>query len=65
MKRLWALPCPLDLSAHIVSHTVVVVASSQAVIEEEGLKLPAAVDGEARNWDQPLITAEPDIQVRE
>eukprot|EP01041_Mallomonas_annulata_P002450 gene2450-4758_t len=34
----------------------------QTVIEEEGLKLPAASDGEARNWDQPLITAEPDIQ---
>lgn len=34
----------------------------QTVIEEEGLKIPAASEGEARNWDQPLVTAEPDIQ---
>eukprot|EP01042_Synura_sphagnicola_P000462 gene462-489_t len=33
----------------------------QTVIEEEGLTMCEGADGANKNWDQPLITAEPDV----
>lgn len=33
----------------------------QAIIEEEGGKLPTGQDGEEKNWDQPLVIAEPEV----
>ena len=36
----------------------------QSIIEEEGGNLPPPSNGdEQSNWDQPLIIAEPDVQV--
>ena len=37
----------------------------QSIIEEEGGALPLNTDSnDHKNWDQPLIIAEPDVQVR-
>ena len=37
----------------------------QSIIEEEGGALPSNTDSnDHKNWDQPLIIAEPDVQVR-
>lgn len=36
----------------------------QSIIEEEGGAMPVNSDG-SNNWDQPLIIAEPDVEVRD
>lgn len=36
---------------------------SQSIIEEEGGSMPVNNDGTNNNWDQPLIIAEPDVEV--
>ena len=35
----------------------------QSIIEEEGGALPSTDSNDHKNWDQPLIIAEPDVQV--